>query len=316
MSHPPSYSDAVELELPRSLSPSKVSTFKDCALAFRFSAIDRLPEPPSLPATRGTLVHAALEKLFCAPAAERTVAYALTSLAEAFDELRTEPDFTGLELDEAAEAAFLDEAEALTRKYFDLEDPQAIHPIGIELKLEIEIDTGGPGADPLRLRGIIDRLELDDEGELVVTDYKTGGAPGQAFEQSRLGGVQFYALLCERLFGRRPARIQLLYLRDPTAIINTPTEQSTRGLERKVVAVWNAIERARQQNDFRPKRSKLCDWCAFKQFCPAWGGDPEAARQLLEPQTLEAQPRDDRPPENDPPSPDATNATPVGTAGA
>ena len=48
------------LPLPSSLSPSKVSTFKDCALAFRFSAIDKLPEPPSVPAVKGTTVHRAL----------------------------------------------------------------------------------------------------------------------------------------------------------------------------------------------------------------------------------------------------------------
>ena len=52
------------LEPPTGLSPSRVSSFKDCALAFRFSAIDHLPEPSSLPAVRGTLVHAALERLF------------------------------------------------------------------------------------------------------------------------------------------------------------------------------------------------------------------------------------------------------------
>ena len=80
-------------------------------------------------------------------------------------------------------------------------------------------------------------------------------------------------MLCERLFGRRPARIQLLYLREPTAIINVPTEQSTRGLERKVLAVWNAIERAHERSDFRPRPSRLCDWCAFQAYCPAFGGD-------------------------------------------
>jgi putative RecB family exonuclease len=40
----------VALAVPTSLSPSKVSSFRDCALAFRFSAIDRLYEPPTLPA--------------------------------------------------------------------------------------------------------------------------------------------------------------------------------------------------------------------------------------------------------------------------
>ena len=44
------------LEPPTGLSPSRVSSFQDCALAFRFSAIDHLPEPSSLPAVRGTLV--------------------------------------------------------------------------------------------------------------------------------------------------------------------------------------------------------------------------------------------------------------------
>ena len=48
------------LPLPTSLSPSKVASFKDCALAFRFANIDRLPEPPSPAATKGSLVHRAL----------------------------------------------------------------------------------------------------------------------------------------------------------------------------------------------------------------------------------------------------------------
>ena len=67
----------------------------------------------------------------------------------------------------------------------------------------------------MRIRGIIDRLELDDDGELVVTDYKTGGAPGEGWEQKSMAGVHIYSLLCERMFGRRPARVQLLYLSKP-----------------------------------------------------------------------------------------------------
>lgn len=262
------------LELPSSLSPSKVSAFKDCALAFRYSAIDRLPEPPSLPATRGTLVHAALERLFALDPADRDLAAGLSGLAEAFDVLADDPEYVDLELDTEGEAAFLDQAEHLVRQYFTLEDPTTIHPIGIELKLEIEL--GG-----LRLRGIIDRLERTETGELVVTDYKSGAAPREAYEQSRLTGVQFYSLLCERLFGQRPARIQLLYLKDPTVIVNVPTEQSTRALERKLEAVWSAIERACDREDFRPRPSRLCDWCAFQDRCPAFAGAEAVAPPTL-----------------------------------
>jgi putative RecB family exonuclease len=254
------------LPLPTSLSPSKVSSFTDCALAFRFSAIDRLPDLPSVAATRGTLVHAALERLFTHDPAERTPAQAHRCLAEAWDWLRTQEEYAELELDAEAEATFAAEASALVDQYFRLEDPTQIHPIGIELKLEV--DLGG-----VRLRGIIDRLELDADGELVVVDYKTGRAPGERQEQQRLAGVAFYSLLCERLFGRRPARVKLLYLADPVAIVSVPTDQSTRGVERKLKAVWSAVERACDKEDFRPNPSRLCDWCGFKAYCPSFGGD-------------------------------------------
>ena len=37
--------------------------------------------------------------------------------------------------------------------------------------------------------GIIDRLELDADGGLIVTDYKTGKVPSESQEMARLGGV-------------------------------------------------------------------------------------------------------------------------------
>jgi len=273
-----SYADPMPLPLPTSLSPSKVSSFTDCALAFRFSAIDRLPDLPSVPAVRGSLVHAALERLFALDAADRTVEAALECLAAADEAMQSDPEYADLELDDEAHASFLAEAEQLVHSYFRLEDPTTITPIGIELKLEVEL--GG-----VKLRGIIDRLELDADGELVVTDYKTGKAPSEQQEQQRLAGVAFYSLLCERLFGRRPARVQLLHLADPVAIISRPTDRSTRGVERRLAAVWSAVERACEREDFRPNPSRLCDWCGYKAYCPSFGGDialADAHRASLE----------------------------------
>lgn len=262
------------LPLPSSLSPSKVSTFKDCALAFRFSAIDKLPEPPSVPATKGTTVHRALELLFLDPPERRTPERAQACLSESLSEMATDEDYLGLELDEAAAEDFASTAALMVDRYFGLEDPRAINPIGLELMLTAELGS-------LTVRGIIDRLELDADGELVVTDYKTGRAPSQAQEQSRLSGVHFYSLLCERVLGRRPARVQLIYLGDqPQVITTSPSEQSTRGLARKLEAIWSAVERACAHDDFRPKPSALCNWCSFKAFCPAFGGDPSQAASL------------------------------------
>jgi len=263
------------LALPATLSPSKVVSFRDCALSFRFSVIDRLPEPPSAAACKGTLVHKALEHLYARPAEDRTVDAALADLDRARVEVMQSGEYADLCLED--EAAFHASAETLVRRYFQLEDPRTIRPIGLELLLSTPLDEQGKVA----LRGIIDRLELDEAGELVVTDYKTGKVPSERHEHGRLTGVHFYSYLCEKLFGRRPARIQLLYLSEPMAIIATPSEQSTRGLERKVGAIWSAIERACERDDFRPKPGVLCSWCAYKDYCPAFGGDPARAMELV-----------------------------------
>ena len=260
--------------VPTNLSPSRVEAFTSCPLAFRFASIEKLPEPPVAHLTKGSLVHRALELLFCRHPADRTLEGGLEALAAAVTEYRSDDEFLGLELDGEAEAGFLADTEDLMRRYFTMEDPQQIREIGIELYLEARVGR-------LTLRGIIDRLELDDDGELVVTDYKTGRVPTERQERDRLGGVHFYSYLCEHLFGKRPARVQLLYLGpDPQVIIATPSEQSTRALEKKVVAIWSAVERACEQEDFRPKPSALCNWCAFKAYCPSFGGDPSAATSL------------------------------------
>lgn len=257
--------------LPRTLSPSKVSSFTDCALAFRFSAIDRLPQPPAVWSTRGTLVHTALELLHELPPAERTPEAGQTCLENAAAGLADDPDYTGLSLDDEAAAKFFADAEDLVRRYFQLEDPRAVKAIGLELSLDVEIDG-------IRVRGIIDRLELDDDGELVVTDYKTGAVPSVQNERKRLSGVHLYSLLCEELLGRRPKRVQLLYLSQPVAIITEPTDQTTRATRQILRAIWQAVERACEREDFRPRTSHLCNYCAYQAYCPAFGGDPDLAR--------------------------------------
>ena len=81
--------------------------------------------------------------------------------------------------------------------------------------MELGVETM---VDGMRLRGIIDRLDLAPDGSLIVVDYKTGRAPSERFERGSMGGVQTYALLCESVLGRAPAEVRLLYLRQPVAI--------------------------------------------------------------------------------------------------
>jgi putative RecB family exonuclease len=97
------------------------------------------------------------------------------------------------------------------------------------------------------------------------------------YEQARLGGVHFYSFLCESVLGLRPAAIRLMYLRTGETITATPSAQSTRFITTRTTAVWKAVERACTNDDFRPRSGPLCNSCAFKTWCPEFGGDPSKA---------------------------------------
>lgn len=240
-------------------------------MAFRFASIEKLPEAPGPAATKGSLVHRVLELLFMQPAPQRADAHVVrASFERACAEYDHDPEFTMLRLDESQRAAFHADAWTLVEAYLRMEDPTTVRDIGLELRLEAPVGD-------LTLRGIIDRLELDAHGELVVTDYKTGRAPSQKYEQSRLGGVNFYSFLCESVLGRRPAAIRLMYLRSGETITAAPTEQSVRFLTTRTTAVFKAVERACTTGEFRPRQGPLCNHCSFQTWCPAFGGDPDKA---------------------------------------
>lgn len=254
-------------ELP-SLSPSRAADFKVCPLLYRLRVVDRLPEEPSVDQVRGTLVHAVLERLFDLPAAQRTPASAGRLLTTEWRRLSDEQPELSAVVTAAHQDEFLTSARGLLDGYFALEDPTRL-PAG---EREVLVETVVDGQ--LRLRGFVDRLDTSPTGQLRVVDYKTGGAPREAFEARALFQLKFYALVLWRDRGVVPRVLRLLYLRDGEICDYTPDADELGRFERTVLALWRAIEAATAAGDFRPKPSRLCGWCAFQAHCPAFGGTP------------------------------------------
>jgi putative RecB family exonuclease len=240
-----------------------------CPLLYRFRVIDRLPEKPSPAAVRGTLVHAVLERLYDLPSGERTVAAAQALLDPQWTRLLSEtPEFATLFADDAEHERWLGQARQMLERYFALEDPQRLEPAQRELYVEAVLDSG------LMLRGFIDRLDVAPSGDVRVVDYKTGSAPGRDFEAKALFQMKFYALVLWRLHGTVPRVLQLMYLGNGEVLRYAPDEADLRATERKVQALWEAIERSLTTREWRARRSRLCDWCDHQAICPEWGGTP------------------------------------------
>ena len=252
------------------LSPSRALDFKNCALLYRLRVIDKLPEPPSLDAARGTVIHAVLEGLFDLPAPQRTVAAAVEQVEPQWRALiESDPELGALvDDDPAGLPALLESTRDLLGNYFTLEDPTRLEPAEREVLIETTLPSG------VRLKGFIDRLDRSPAGDLRVVDYKSGKSPSEMFEGKALFQLRFYALMLWRETGVLPRLLRLYYLRDRETLDYSPDEADLSSLERQLEAIGTAIIRARETGDWRHKPSKLCDWCAHHAVCPAFGGTP------------------------------------------
>ena len=240
-----------------------------CPLLYRFRVIDRLPEPPSPAAARGTLVHAVLERLFDEPAKGRTPDAARTLLTPQWERLSAEePGLAELFDDDAQRLTWLGEAATMLDRYFTLEDPTRIEPAHREMSVRALLESG------LTLRGYIDRLDIAPTGEIRIVDYKTGTAPREEFEARALFQMKFYAVVLWRTGGTIPRVLQLIYLGNGEIVRYAPDEGDLLATERKINALWQAIDRARTSGDWRPRQSRLCDWCSYQALCPVFGGTP------------------------------------------
>lgn len=250
------------------LSPSRAKDFRQCPLMFRLRVIDALPEPPSLEALRGTLVHSVLEHLFDLPREERTNAAAQELLEPRWhDHVAKHPADAALFADEAEFEEWFASARPLLATYFQLENPQHLQPRARERFVNATLPSG------LHIRGIVDRIDVSPSGAIRVIDYKTGKSPTPRFQESALFQMRFYAAALFLVEGTLPLRTQLLYLKDGRTLTYDPVAADVDSIAMELDSIWSAIEERLDSGAFETKRGPLCSWCAFQRYCPEFGGE-------------------------------------------
>lgn len=238
-----------------------MNDFTNCPQLYKYRAVDQLPEPPSIDAERGKLIHAILEDLFELPAASRTFQSAIELLPSKWrEQVDAKDELKALVLDEKE---WFDRAQALLTNYFTLENPTSFEATYRELHLERDI------SEEIYLHGYVDRLDIAPTGEVRIVDYKTGKSPKSGWEEKALFQLRVYALLYWKNEGVLPKLLQLIYLGDSRVIKSEPTEAQLRSTEKILRNIGDEILTAIETGHFPTKKSRLCDWCFFKTICPA-----------------------------------------------
>lgn len=263
------------------LSVSRINDFFSCPLKFRYRVIDRLPEPPSSAAVRGTLVHSVLENLFDLPPSKRTPESACEMIGPRWAEMTAkDPELLTI-FDAEDEAGWMARVDKLVRAYFRQENPSRLEPSRENRERMItEVLPSG-----LRFRGAVDRIDVAPDGAIRIIDYKTGRKPHPRYLGEAIFQLRAYHLLITLAEGRPPIIGHLIYLgSNETFPYAYGPADSQRALD-KIDGAWEAISGCLDRGEFAPKTSKLCDWCSFQDRCPAFGAAapdmPEAGAQRL-----------------------------------
>ena len=247
---------------PAHLSPSSISTWMQCPLRFKYSRIDRIPEPSTSAQLLGSFTHEVLEHLYMLPAADRTIATARRLTGDLWNN-KWAAEVEVLNLSDKELHAFRWQTWWCVEALFAMENPQETELDGIEHKVDLHIGD-------VKLLGIIDRWNRLPDGGAIISDYKTGKKPRPQYEGEKKLQLTVYAELAEAVLNVEVRKTELLYLKEQVRWEYVPTAQDRERMRETVQSVWADIQDSCTSGTFTASTSILCNWCHYKSMCPAW----------------------------------------------
>ena len=233
-------------------------------MKYKFSKIDKIQEPPTWFTHLGTFVHEVLEHFYQLEASERTVDTVRATATSRWQESDWEAQVLALIKPMGSIADFKNAAFECMTNLWIIEDPQQTELTGMEHEVLANIDG-------VELKGYIDRFIIGDDGNVIISDYKTGAIPNPRFksEDDKFFQLLVYALMLQEADQEETSKLQLLYLKhsENHEMIVTPVRLAVaRGV---IVETKELIDKACETGEFACNTSKLCDWCFHKSYCPA-----------------------------------------------
>ena len=243
------------------LSYSKLNTYRQCPLRYRFTYLDRLPSRPRRPFRAATRVHRALMAwLTYARQGSPEWSGVERAYRKAWD---ADGAPAGAELEETRD---YQEGLALLREYHEANLERPCRPVLLEHKFLVPV--GGH-----TLQGAMDRVDATDAGYEVI-DYKLDRELRSQEQVDSDLQLSLYHLALERGEGLRPEALTLYFVRHNVRRTTTRTPAEIGDLARWVELTGNDLSAERR---WTPCVGNHCSSCDFKPTCPAHTGAPMPA---------------------------------------
>ncbi|MDD5191787.1 MAG: PD-(D/E)XK nuclease family protein [Candidatus Nanoarchaeia archaeon] len=246
-------------------SYSRLSTFEQCPLKFRFRYIDKL-EPDIKETIEGFLghkVHETLQWIY-----EEVAKGTILKLDEVLENYVNgwNRDFNReikIVKEELEAEHYFNQGVKFLIDYFIKHSPFKDNTIATEKKVIINLDKEGK----YQLQGYIDRLVHNKEDNIFeIHDYKTGGFLKTQEELDKDKQLALYSIAIRELFENvNDVHLIWHFLAFNEKMVSKRTEDQLEELKKEIMRLIDKIESTKE---FNPNPGVLCRWCEFRSYCP------------------------------------------------
>ena len=240
---------------PLMLSYGQVNDYLECPAKYRYGHVVRIPTPVSHQMVYGRALHAAAQAYHRRQLAGRPMTE--PELHDALDGAWESVGFLTREHEEARRAA----AHDAIRLFWEDQQRDPARPIAIEQDFTVAFG-------PDRLRGRYDRVDRDEAGRVVITDYKSSDVRDLATANRRAREslqLSIYALAHEAQHGSLPDELALHFMESGITGRTEPSERRLAKAQEQLTQAAEGIRAGRFEAAPSPMR---CGYCPFREICP------------------------------------------------
>ena len=260
-------------------SHSRLSTFEQCKLKYKFRYIDNIiPDiEKTIESHLGNIVHKTLEWLYNKVRKDKipTIDEVIVNYSENWKR-DYEEEITIVRRGMTANDYFNKGVQFLIN-YYTSHKPFDDNTIAVEKEIIFDLDESGE----YKIRGFIDRLVYNLETEeYEIHDYKTSNTLPNQEDLEKNRQLALYSIAIKKIFGNEKKIILVWhYLSFNKKLHSRRTDEQLKQLKEETLSLIKEIE---STTVFPPRKSPLCHWCEYKPICPAWGNKPPEKQLTLE----------------------------------
>ena len=232
------------------LSASSINSYEKCPLQFKFNKILHIPQRGNIALDLGTVIHKIVDEF-----GKNKINGQESKFDDGMNMFKNEWKFKPYR-DIIKEDITTSRTENILKKYleWDSESKNTLQKTEDEFSIYIE---------GIKFNGKIDRLEINQDGEYEIVDFKTGKNKPTKKELKTSPQLNIYAEAVRQKYKKLPAKASLFYPELDKTLEYSVTNES---LDEAMESIKKTIKEI-LGNNFKPTPGNACRQCGYADIC-------------------------------------------------